>query len=540
VLDCALAPTSAGCTSWVELPTEPLIRSISDVDGQRLAADVCVIGSGAAGLTLATELCESSLKMIVLAGGPEHIAAHAQALYRVDMAGLRMGGAERLRFRAFGGSTRRWAGQLLPFVDEDFQAREWVPHSGWPISLADLAPYYTRASEALRVPPFPQGGRAQWPQDMPAADAFDQADFERYCSVFMANPDMAHAHRRALAASKTVDVLLDASATELLADSSGVIERARVRGAEHEEMAVEANTFVVCAGGLESTRILLASGLGVDRDMVGRFFQEHGGISVPFSSHDPKRLSGLLGLRSRGGLNYQPYLRASPALQRASRLPGASATITFEQPAELIAGKELFRAVRDRSRRAGAPQNLRVAARRPGPLIRAAARHFFMHKSAQESSATPRLVLGTEAIPNPQSRLSLADERDELGVRRLVVDWRLTELDMSALRTWLEVLASGLERAGLATVNLDRAPPLDDPMHLSGVLVDAGHHMGSTRMALRAEEGVVDPDCRVFGADNLFVISSSVFPTSGTSNPTFTIVALALRLADRLRTGAGA
>jgi len=120
-------------------------------------------------------------------------------------------------------------------------------------------------------------------------------------------------------------------------------------------------------------------------------------------------------------------------------------------------------------------------------------------------------------------------------VRRLVIDWRVTELDTVALRAWLEILADELDRAGLATVDLDAAPSLKDPMALSGTLVDAGHHMGTTRMAVSAREGVVDRDCRVFGAENLFVVSSSVFPTSGTSNPTLTIVALALRLADRLR-----
>jgi choline dehydrogenase-like flavoprotein len=512
-----------------------LIRSISDLDGQRLAADICIIGSGAAGLTLASELRDSGLRVIVLSGGPEQVTARAQALYRTEIAGLRMSGAEDLRFRVFGGSTRRWAGQLLPLVEEDFAVREWVPHSGWPLTLAELAPYYTRASASLATAPFPQGARPPWPRELPSIERLTGDELEGYCSLFMAKPDLARMHHPALVGSSTVELLLDASATELLGDRSSAIEQVCVRGENGERAHVEARSFVLCAGGLESARILLSAGLGNDHDLVGRFFQEHGGISVPLERYDARALGALLGLRRLGGVTRQPYLRASPALQRARRLPGANATIRFEQPAALVAGKALFRAVGDRSRRAEAPRNAGIVLRRPGPLIRAAARHFLLRRPAQEGSSTPHLTLSTEQMPNPASRVSLSEQRDELGMRRLVVDWRVGELDTKALRAWLEVLAGRLEDAGLASVDVDAAPPLEDPMALSGTLVDAGHHMGTTRMALRPEDGVVDGECRVFGVENLFVVSSSVFPTGGTSNPTLTIVALAIRLADRLR-----
>ena len=485
-----------------------MIRSISDLDGQRLRTDICVIGSGAAGLTLAAELLDTGLQVVVLAGGPEQIEAAAQDLYGTEVVGMPLAGAVQLRYRVLGGSTRRWAGQLLPFVAEDFAAREWVPHSGWPLSLADLAPYYTRAAHALGVPPFPEAGRPIRSPDFPA-----------------------------LAASSCIDVLIGASVTELHADASGAIERARVRGPESEDAELEARTFVLCAGGLENARILLASEVGVEHDLVGRFFQEHGGIGLPFATCDARRLRELLGQRRSNGISRQPYLRASPELQRTKKLPGASAGIRFAQPKELVAGKELVRALRDPSRRAAAPRNLRTVVRRPGPLVRVAAGRFLAGRPAQDSLGTPSLMAATEQVPNPQSRVSLGGARDRLGVPRLVVDWRLTDLDATAWRVWIEVLAIELERAGLATVDLDATPPLDDAEALSGLLVDAGHHMGTTRMALRSEEGVVDPDCRVFGTENLFIVSSSVFPTGGTSNPTLTIIALAIRLADRVRGG---
>ncbi len=511
-----------------------MIRSIADVDGQRLACDVCIVGAGAAGLALASELEHSGLKLTLLAGGPEQIAPRAQELYRTLDEGLRLTSAQQMRFRVLGGSTRRWAGQLLPFVEEDFAPREWVAHSGWPVGLAELAPYYTRASRWLGAEPFPEGRRPPWPDDFPSSAPLGGGPLEPYCSVFLARPDLARAQHDALRASAAVDVLLGASLTELHGDGSGVLERARIRGEGGEDATVAASTFVVCAGGLETARILLDTGAAPDERLLGRFFQEHGGISVALAECDMARLVELLALRREHGVARQPYLRASPELQRERRLPGANAAIVFDQPAALVAGKELFRAVRDPSRRRAVPRNALTVLRGPGPLARGAARHL-RGASAQDSASVARLALGTEPLPNPESRVALAGERDALGVRRLAVDWRITEGDLAAMRAWLEILAVELERAGLAKVDLASAPALEHPMALSGILVDAGHHMGTTRMAREPHEGVVDPDCRVFGTENLYVASSSVFPTSGTSNPTLTIVALALRLADRLR-----
>ncbi len=136
-----------------------------------------------------------------------------------------------------------------------------------------------------------------------------------------------------------------------------------------------------------------------------------------------------------------------------------------------------------------------------------------------------------EAAPNRESRVSLSNQRDGLGLKRAEVDWRLSAIDDRSVTRHHEILREEIARAGLGRVEFDldgcSIPTLPS---MTGV----GHHMGTTRMHEDPREGVVDSDCRVHGVANLFVAGSSVFPTSGSANPTLTIVALALRLADHL------
>lgn len=173
--------------------------------------------------------------------------------------------------------------------------------------------------------------------------------------------------------------------------------------------------------------------------------------------------------------------------------------------------------------------------RNPLALMRAGGRHFVLRDSAVGTDGEPVLTVGGEQAPNRHSRITLSDEFDEMGMPRVRLDWHLTERDIHSAWTFASIAAEELSRAGLGEVDLERFHLPDDPNELSGMVVDAGHHMGATRMGNDPSAGVVDANCMVFGIDNLFIASSAVFPTGGCSNPTFTILALALRLADRLR-----
>jgi choline dehydrogenase-like flavoprotein len=171
----------------------------------------------------------------------------------------------------------------------------------------------------------------------------------------------------------------------------------------------------------------------------------------------------------------------------------------------------------------------------PGDFCRLGYRFYI-----KERSGTPRhgpIYIGAQAetAPNPDSRITLGKARDRLGMRRLKLDWRIGELERRTLCEYIRTVASEFERLGLGSFDLSQVAFLNDPVAWVRMVHDSAHHMGTTRMHESPEQGVVDPDCRVHGVDNLYIGSSAVFPTSARSNPTLTILALCLRMAGRLK-----
>jgi choline dehydrogenase-like flavoprotein len=521
-----------------------MVRDVREVDGDHLTADVCVLGSGAAGLTLAHELDRTAMRVVVLEGGGRRIEPRSQRLYKAEVVGLEHRGVHDLRYRVFGGTTTRWAGQALPLADIDFETRDWVPDSGWPLTRDQLDPYYARASEVMGIHRFPRHAGDDWPDVLPAPPAFDPRLLMPFYSQFSAEPNFAQSHGAVLAGSEAVDILLGANVTELVPDRARTyVQGARVRSFDGRQLEVQADAFVLCCGGIESPRILLASnryaeeGLGNEHDLVGRFFQDHPGFAVgPVTGGRSIGASHTFAPRRRGGIKFVARFGAGEQLQQEERLLNAAGGIVFEgaQSESINAGKLIYRALRASELRPEARGALGAVARDPWPLVRAGVR-YMRGRPALDTSGTPVLGVGCEQVPNPSSRVRLGESRDELGIPRAVLDWRLTESEISTCRRFAEVAAIELERTGVGRVDLEAFALPDDPDELSGHVIDAGHHMGTLRMATDPSRGVVDLDCKVFGLDNLYVGSSAVFPTSGCSNPTFTIIALCLRIADTLK-----
>ncbi len=527
-----------------------MIRDIDHLDAASISTDVCVVGAGAAGIAIARELDGSPVRVTVLEGGRRAFDARTQDLYLGLVAGMAHGGIHGYRFRVFGGSTTRWAGQALPLSELDFARREWVPGSGWPLGAGELAPYYARAAALMRISPFPpESDPLAWPDALAPPPSFDRDLVQPRFSQFSPRPNFAEEHGARLEASPNVDVILGANVTELVPDPgvSG-LDSVTARSLGGSRLEVRAASFVLCTGGLEVPRIMLASdrrcegGIGNAHDLVGRCFQDHPGLDIgEIFPRDPKRLRRTFRPRRKGGVKYAPLLEAGAGLQRRERLLHASGMVRFGgRAASDVAAKTLLRAV-GRSEfsaqaRAEAPAAARALVRNPVPVLRGAGRRLILRQPGFDTSGTPTLAIGGEQAPNPESRVRLGEGRDELGMRRLVLDWRVTEQDLRSWRRFAEVAGSEFERLGWGSVELDLDRLPSDPERVSG-LVNVGHHMGTTRMSAGPEQGVVDSDCRVHGLENLFVASSSVFPTGGFSNPTYTILALALRLADRLKPG---
>jgi choline dehydrogenase-like flavoprotein len=463
--------------------------------GTTLRADVCIIGAGAAGITVAHELARTSAAVVVLeAGGLERDAAD-QAQYLGEITGRRYYPLNEARLRYFGGTTNHWGGMCRPLDAADFESRAWLPHSGWPLTRAELYPYYTRAAELCEL----NGARFS-PQNagIPAADLLplDPRITETVLFRFSRPTRFGKVYRAALARAAGVSVLLHANALELETDDAArTVTGVRAGSLNGNRFHVRARRYVVATGGIDNARLLLASnrtapaGLGNGRDLVGRYFQDHlvvtGGAVLTTMRPLPKLYTHQ---RVDASGNWpRAALRLAPARQTEARCGGHNALVKEDR----FAGPNL-------------------AARRAGKPVR-----YTLYNQ-------------WEQLPNPDSRVRLITERDALGMPRVALDWRLADRDWRTLEAAHAAIDAAFRSAGLG--RLDGEP--DDTWREAAK--GDFHHMGTTRMHADAARGVVDAACRVHGVDNLYLAGSSVFTTSGSANPTLTIVALALRLAAHL------
>jgi choline dehydrogenase-like flavoprotein len=466
--------------------------------------DVCIVGAGAAGLTIANELGGSELRVVVLESGGLEREADIDALNVGETDGLMPGRLVISRARGFGGTTQVWPGQSIRLAPEDFEYRSWIPHSGWPLPFEALDPYYERAEASLGIPP--------------GATSPDR-------SAFSPKPHLGRQLRRVLAKASNISIVLHATATHV--DPREVV----AASLEGKTLIVRARVVVLCTGGIENPRLLLLAGLGGKN--VGRFFQDHPALwCADVLADDPSVLQDEFELFYRRGVRYARKLLLPRDVQRRDRLLAGVANIAFDygDDAPVRAAARLARRAVRRVPATGSFRDLGLAlqgAGQVGSLVRARV------VGGRPRGTTPLAirVLGViEQAPDPENRVELGSGRDAFGLRRPRLTWRVDQLERA---TFAAVTQHASERlAGVADVR-----PFDwlaSPTWREHTF-DTFHHMGATRMSLAEDEGVVDTNLRLHEAPTLFVCGSSVFPTSGAANPTLTIVALAIRLADFLK-----
>jgi choline dehydrogenase-like flavoprotein len=504
------------------------------------ACDVCVVGAGAAGLTIARELLGSGLTVCVVESGGLEVEPEAQALSEGESVGAPVSLVEN-RVRAFGGSTWRWTGRCATLDPIDFERRSWVPGSGWPIARDALDPYYARAAPLC-------GFSRPWTDEPPSQDASGLVPFVwRYAPqgkrIYM---NFGKAAQGALDAAPDAQVLLHATLTgfDLAADRARIAS-IQVRGPDGATARVTARAFVLCCGGVANAALLLhgaqstGAAFGAGGGQLGRCFQQHprGVIAtVEASPTQSARLQERFNIfAARDGLQLERGWALSRAIQREERLLNASVIAIYH--ADPRSGWESAKAALGDLRAgrlgSGLAGKLGRAAADPGGVARnlirrAGGRHALLRTERID------LVIDIEQAPDPESRITLSEKHDRYGAPLPRVDWRIAEPERRTAERVAELLKSEIEGQDLGRVALadwlDPARPLAEAK-----LAETYHHIGATRMSVDDTTGVVDADCRVHDMANLFVAGSSVFPTGGHANPTFTIVALALRLADHLK-----
>ncbi len=540
------------------------------VYGSTIEADLCIIGAGAAGITLALELLQSGLRIVVLEAGGLEEDAEDQALYRGEVADLSLHSPpDKYRQRRFGGSTAIWGGRCVPLDPVDFEHRPWMPGSGWPIPYRDVAAYYPRANALCEAGEcIYDAGRALPGGMRPVLRDFTPVDFTTgSIERFSCPTDFGRRYGHRLAAAPSVRVLLHANCTQLVASADGGrIQRAVVQTLDGNRFTVAATRFVVATGALEVARLLLASrdihvaGVGNGRGLVGRYYMCHIAGTI-----------GTLRINRPADYVWQGYERAEDGVYCRRRI----ALTEVAQRREAI-GNAVFRLHHPRipnpQHRTGALSAIFLARRfisyeygkrlETGEPVSARAWMQHVANVGFDAFGTSRFLwhwlrdrvlaerkfptviirprrnlfsldFNAEQAPNRDSLVRLGEQIDPLGMPRLHIDWRYSEMDVRTVATAFRLLQHDLDRRALGELTLD-----PDEADIEAVIrrdgAYGGHHIGTARMAREPAAGVVDKYCRVFDISNLYIAGSAVFPTSGQANPTLTIVALAIRLARQI------
>ena len=515
-----------------------------------LESDVCVVGGGAAGVALARNLAKRGHDVCLLEAGGIDFEQATQDLCCGGIVGMEYYELEHSRLRFFGGTTNIWGGRSVPMDRIDFEKRDWVPHSGWPITLDDLQSYYRIAHDSLEL------GEYDYSQDMWEKLQFLPIDFdpEEVAHLFWRfdskkerfNSDQVDD----LLAASNVRIVLHANVVHVQAgENARDVRHLLTRTLEGRETTFRAKHFVLACGAIENARLLLlsddveANGIGNSGDQVGRYFMEHPhGRIAHIETRDPARFWAQYRKRyPKAGPPVAPALVTPEALQRSKGILNSAATFKIQRNPDLglgIGSKVYMNLKHD--------LNATKTNRRMWHTYRRLLGWLQKHMSLTLLRTVTKvkrmdlyLMARAEQAPNPDSRVILSTEVDELGCRRGDLDWQLSEIDKRSVLELARAVGREFERLGLGKLQTSSwledgttAWPVDPTV--GNHPIGGYHHMGTTRMSDSSATGVVDKNCTVHGYGNLHIAGSSVFTTGGWANPTLTILALSHRLADHL------
>jgi choline dehydrogenase-like flavoprotein len=506
-------------------------------------ADICIAGAGIAGLVLADALIGTGLKVALLEGGGKSLETRSQDLYKVKMVGQPHSGASEGRFRIYGGSSTRWGGQMLSYTDDIFSPPLETNMPSWPIRADELQRFYPSVLKIMGVPdgPFETGTIAPAGEEGGAGDEPGDAKmhvrYSRWAPFTRRN--LAGTLGRGCLESANVTVFFHANVTRLERNGNA-IRTVHARNYAGGDFTFSARSVIICLGTIECSRLLLHSNVGNAADQVGRYFHDHIGIHAATLQGVTRAKAARLFLpQIHHGALYTPKLEATATWRREHGGQAVMAHFPIVEVADSPAAtvRLLLQSVQ---RRELAPGLLRRLAKMPAgslDLFRLAYATRVRKRRALSKHAELRLNIDVEQHPLAESRITLTPESDALGVPVAQLDWRISEAEQRTVRLFAQTVQEELRSVGLDQVAM-HPDLLRESGDLKALMSDTYHMMGGTRMGSTTRDSVVDKDLRVHGFDHLYVASCSVFPSGGSSNPTFTLMALALRLADRLKANA--
>ncbi|HEX3429787.1 MAG TPA: GMC family oxidoreductase [Rhizomicrobium sp.] len=491
------------------------IDARSVTKGTALETDLAIIGGGPAGISLALALAGAPFRVLLIESGGMQFDAATQRLYAGVENGVAYVPLENTRLRYFGGCSNHWGGWCRPLDPVDFEKHDWLSWSGWPFSRSEIEPYFARAQSLVEAGPFIYDDSKPWTKALGAPLRLGNGGLYTTYFQFSKQRDgvlpthFGERYADDLKHIANLTVYLHGNVTGLRLTHDGrSLTRLDVATLSGNRFVVKPKMAVVATGGIETPRLLLASndvmptGIGNAHDLVGRFFADHPipGQTATLVVFDGRIAPYYQLIQTANGSNFRAALAPGDSWRRRHGLSGALATVEGEVQLDGI--------------------GLAALAETAGALgIDASGMRAFT------------LGCGMELAPDPDRRLSLASEKDALGMRRLKLEMSISDDDFARYRKTLEELGRQLLAARTGMIRL---------LHHSrsewlSVMQWGNHHMGTARMHHDRRQGVVDADMKVHGVGNLYVAGSAVFPTYGASNPTLNLLALVLRLADHLR-----
>jgi choline dehydrogenase-like flavoprotein len=479
---------------------------------QNKVFDVCICGGGVAGITLALHLSKK-LQVLLLEAGEMEFTKESQELYKGEITGRNYFDLMETRLRYFGGTSNHWGGWCRALDAHDFEKKDFIESSGWPISRKDLEPYLKETKSLLSI------SEPDLPIIHPPQNPFfkNSKEFEEIKFWLTEATRFGSKYKKTIQDAKNITCALNANITDIkLKESLSLVESIKVENYSNNSFTVNCNNFILAAGGIENPRILLncnrqiKNGLGNQHDLVGRYFMEH-----------PHNIVGkaIFEDHIKRPENIRRFFSPSPILMKNQKL--------------LNFGLRVYPSLLGEGEREIYPVDFKEKIRN---ILCGYSEDFGSLVFENDCFNQGLLMVASEQAPNHSSRVKLGNKVDKFGMRQANLDWQLSEIDAHTVRSGVINFAKSMATHGSGRVKIDDWL-LSDPMKISSRNnheIAGNHHMGTTRMGSNAHEGVVDSNQQVFGIKNFYIAGSSVFSSSGHANPTFTIVQMTLRLADFL------
>ncbi len=544
-------------------------------DREVLACDLCIVGAGPAGITLAHEMVGSGLKVALVESGDVTASKEADALSEGADTGDRFASLNMYRRRILGGASVIWGGRCIPYDPIDFEKRDFVPNSGWPIAHDEVEAYHRRAAVYCEIGEPEFDTRQAIPDGSALIEGFSSprvltTSFER----FSPPTNFGRSWGPALIGSANVRVITNSTCVELVSEpSSPRICEARFATLAGSGFSIRADRFVVACGGIETFRLLSASkgvhrdGLGNSGGALGRYFMSHAeGLAGDLQLTNPRTRIDWGFPRSRDGIYGRRRVTMAEDVQRRLGLMNFVMRVHHASPADPRHGHPVLSAMflaksfilPEYRRKIGMVERTTAAKMQKGPRFWAAhagnivlgapalaafmadwtVRRYLVYRRIPYVALPSRhgvypMEFYSEQEPSPDNRVFLTNPVDRFGVPLAGVHWALTDRDIASIAANIRLVRDELDASGIATLAFDD-DTLEERLRANAIPV-GGHFLGIARMSADPASGVVDKNLRIHDAENAYVLGGSVLPTASQANPTFVIVALAARLADHLK-----